>query len=58
MTRILFALLVLCVVGVFMQSQGWMGRAPSDEGRDPLKTTQEIQPEAVQILPLPATPGR
>lgn len=51
MTRILFALLFMCVVGVYALGKGWLGTPPAEEGRQPLKATQEIQPQAVTLLP-------
>lgn len=51
MTRILFVLLLLCVGGVYALGKGWLGTPPSEEGRQPLKATQEVQPDAVTLLP-------
>lgn len=51
MTRILFVLLFVSAIGVYALDKGWMGTPPSEEGRNPLKATQEIQPQAVTLLP-------
>ena len=51
MTRILFVLLLVSVIGVYALGKGWMGTPPSEEGRNPMKATQEIQPQAVTLLP-------
>jgi len=51
MTRILFVLLLACVGGVYALGRGWMGVPPAEEGRQPIKATQEIQAESVTLLP-------
>ena len=51
MIRILFFVLLLCVGGVYSLGQGWLGTPPSEEGRQPLKATQEVQADAVTLLP-------
>jgi len=51
MTRILFALLFMCAVGVYAMGRGWLGTPPAEEGRQPLKATQEVQADAVTLLP-------
>lgn len=51
MTRILFVLLFMGVIGVYALGKGWAGTPPAEEGRQPLKVTQEIAPQAVTLLP-------
>lgn len=51
MTRILSALLFLGVVGIYALDRGWLGTPPSEEGRQPLKATQEVQADAVMVFP-------
>ena len=49
MTRILFVLLVLCSGLLYAVGRGWLGTAPADEGRQPLRAAEQLAPEAVQL---------
>lgn len=49
--RVLFILIVLANLGVYALGQGWLGARPEDEGRDPRRFSQELNPQAVTVVP-------
>jgi len=45
------ALVLLANVLVFAQGQGWPGTAPANAGRDPARLQQQVNPQAVSVVP-------
>ncbi|SIT20869.1 hypothetical protein [Achromobacter sp. MFA1 R4] len=49
--RVLLILILLANLGVYALGQGWLGARPDDEGRDPRRFSQELNPGAVTLTP-------
>ncbi|WP_198529701.1 hypothetical protein [Achromobacter sp. DH1f] len=48
--RVLFILILLANLWVLALGQGWLGTRPADEGRDPRRFSQELNPGAVTLV--------
>ncbi|WP_251864310.1 hypothetical protein [Achromobacter sp. Marseille-Q4962] len=49
--RLLFILLLLANLGVYALGQGLLGPRPEDEGRDTRRFGQQLNADAVRVLP-------
>ncbi|MNR31654.1 hypothetical protein D3C85_1491770 [compost metagenome] len=49
--RVLFILILLANLGAYALGQGWLGPRPEDEGRDTRRFSQELNPQAVTLVP-------
>ena len=47
--RIIFMLLAITCVGVFMVGRGWLGTAPYEQGRQPHRVEQTLNPEKMTL---------
>lgn len=54
--RVLFILILLANLGAYALGQGWLGVRPEDEGRDPRRFNQELNPGAVTLVPRTTPP--
>lgn len=49
--RVLFILILLANLWALALGQGWVGMRPEDEGRDTRRFSQELNPDAVTLVP-------
>lgn len=49
--RVLFILILLANLWILALGQGWIGVRPEDEGRDIRRFSQQLNPDAVTLVP-------
>lgn len=49
--RVLFILILLANLWALALGQGWLGVRPEDEGREPRRFSQELNPGAMTLVP-------
>jgi len=49
--RVIFFLLLAANLAVFALGRGWLGTPPAEAGRTPARMAQQLNPEAVKVLP-------
>jgi len=52
----LLALMLFANAMMFAFGQGWLGTAPADVGRDPVRLRQQVNAQAVSVMPASTTP--
>ena len=49
--RLLFVLIIVLNILLYSVGKGWLGTPPAEQGRDPARLQQQINPQAVQVEP-------